>query len=206
MLTFHLMKPQELYACSELAANAFADYDYFSLYIPEQKKRENCLKHMLYANFRASRHNSIFFTAKKEHQLVAVAQLSRPYAPAPAKLQYLKAGFWKVLLQGGWEPILAWYKTDCDAEKPCLTLPGNTWFLRVLTVDPMQKSQGIGSKMLQSCIIPYVKGANGETLCLFTNSEANRIFYQKNGFVEFHAQQFSYHGSSVGSWSYRMSL
>ena len=60
--------------------------------------------------------------------------------------------------------------------------------------------------MLRECVIPYVKEHGGEALSLYTNSEINRKFYSKNGFREFHAQQFEYNGKSFGSWSYRMNL
>jgi len=51
-----------------------------------------------------------------------------------------------------------------------------------------------------------VKEHGGDTLCLFTNSEIKRKYYQKNGFVEFNEQWFIYRGKKLGSWSYRLSL
>ena len=206
MLTFEEMRPQERKACSRLAARAFLDYEYFSLYLPDRQKRETCLKNMLASNFSVYRKKAVFLTAKQDRQLAAVAQLSRIRSQPPTALQYLKAGFWKVLLQGGYENMAAWYAMEQKAEEPCFSLPGDTWFLHVLTVEPSIEGKGIGSRMLQECIIPCVKSQGGITLCLFTNSEINRKFYLKNGFEEFHAQVFSHQGKSVGSWSYRMSL
>ena len=60
--------------------------------------------------------------------------------------------------------------------------------------------------MLQACILPYVKEHGGETLCLFTNSEINRTFYQKNGFEEFDQRFFTRKGKQLGSWSFRASI
>ena len=56
--------------------------------------------------------------------------------------------------------------------------------------------------MMQESILPYVRVQGGKSLCLFTNSEINRQFYQKNGFEEFHEQSFTYKGRTIGSWSY----
>ena len=67
--------------------------------------------------------------------------------------------------------------------------------------DPDRKGEGIGSRMLQECLIPYVKEHGGKKLCLFTNSQGNRQFYRKNGFTEFDERQFAYKGKTIGSWS-----
>ena len=45
-----------------------------------------------------------------------------------------------------------------------------------------------------------------DTLCLFTNSEENRKFYQKNGFVEVNEQWFTYREKRLGSWGYQSVL
>lgn len=51
-------------------------------------------------------------------------------------------------------------------------------------------------------ILPYVKEHGGDALCLFTNSQINRKFYQKNGFREFNERFFTYMGKELGNWSY----
>ena len=71
---------------------------------------------------------------------------------------------------------------------------------------PAFAGQGIGSGMLRDCLIPYVQQHGGTILCLFTNSQCNRLFYQKNGFTEFHSQQFSCNGKQIGNWSYRKAI
>lgn len=45
-----------------------------------------------------------------------------------------------------------------------------------------------------------------QILCLFTNSEINRGFYEKNSFTLFDERRFEYGGKSVSSWSYSMKL
>ena len=68
------------------------------------------------------------------------------------------------------------------------------------------EGKGIGSRFLQEYIIPHAREAGGEVLCLFTNSEINRKFYEKNGFSLFDERRFENGGKSIGSWSYRMTL
>ena len=69
-----------------------------------------------------------------------------------------------------------------------------------------EQGKGIGSRFMQEYIIPHLKEAGGEVLCLFTNSEMNRKFYEKNGFTLFDEKEFEYKERKIGSWSYCMKL
>ena len=192
--------------CIDIAAKAFANYDYFSIYVTNDKKRLRFLKSMLGTEFRVNTGLAHFLTANENGKIAAVAMLRDPDYQMTNELQYIKAGFWKTLIQGGYKNVAAWYDMDLKAVKPCQSIGGKTWFLNVLTVVPSMEGQGIGSRMLQECIIPYVKQNGGNKLCLYTNSEINRKFYLKNGFEVFDSQEFSYGGRSVGSWSFEMAL
>lgn len=198
------MKPEEMKTCIELTAKAFGHYEFFSVYIPSEKKIPRFLRSMLGVEFRVNQGLVHYFTAKENGKIVAVAILRDPSYKMPTEKQYLKAGFWKNLVIGGYKNVAAWYDMDQKAGQPCAKLGGNTWFLHLLAVDVSTEGKGIGSRMLKECVIPYVKDHGGETLCLYTNSEINRKFYTKNGFREFDAKTFSYRGKSFGSWSYRM--
>ena len=206
MLTYELMRLAERHDCVELAADAFADYEYFSLYVPEDRRRLRFLRAMLAAEFRANAHRAFFFTVKKDGILIAVAMLCDSEYKKPTDMEYMKAGYGKAFLHGGIRNVSAWNTMEAEALKPCHSLAGGVWYLNLLTVAPAFEGRGIGTMALHEQIIPYVREHGGKALCLFTNSERNRLFYQKNGFTEFHAQQFSYKGKSIGSWSYRIQL
>ena len=208
-MTYEAMRPEEMKTCVELAAKAFGHYDFFSVYIPNEKKIPGFLKSMLSVEFRVNQDLAHYFTAKENGKIVAVAIIRDPNYQMPNEKQYLKAGFWKNIVIGGYLNVAAWYDMDLKAGQPCQELTAkenNTWFLHLLAVDVETEGKGIGSRILQECVIPYVKDHGGETLCLYTNSEINRKFYTKNGFREFDEQFFSYKGKSFGSWSYRMEL
>lgn len=204
MLIYEPMKPAERRSCVELAADAFSDYEYFSLYVPEDRRRLRFLRAMLASEFRANANRAFFLTVKKGGDLTAVAMLCDPDYKKPTDMEYMKAGYGTVFLHGGIRNVSAWNAMEDEALRPCHSLSDGVWYLNLLTVAPAFEGQGIGSAALREQIIPYVREHGGKTLCLFTNSERNRVFYQKNGFEEFHAQQFSYKGKSIGSWSYRV--
>lgn len=205
-LQFELMKPDEMNECIKIAAKAFENYDFFSVYIPSDRKRPLFLRSMIGTEYRVNRGLVHYLVAKENGKIVAVATVRSPEYQMPSEKQYLRAGFWKNLVIGGYKNVVAWYEMDQAAGKPCQELGGNTWYLHLLAVDVKSEGKGIGSRMLKECVIPYVKEHGGETLSLYTNSEINRKFYIKNGFHEFHEQRFSYSGRSFGSWSYRMDL
>lgn len=206
MLTFEKMCPEERGACAALAARAFMDYEYFTDYIPNDQRRTRFLNTMLDIEVRINDGQADFFTAKIDGEIVAVAMLCPPEYIKPSDMAYIRAGFGKCFLQGGVRDVAAWNDMEGKAGEPCHSLGGQTWYLNLLTVEPEHKGQGLGSRMLRECILPYVKEHGGETLCLFTNSEVNRKFYQKNGFVEFDQRSFNRKGKQLGSWSYRASI
>ena len=203
MLTFEKMRPEERSACAELAARAFGDYEYFTYYIPNEQRRTRFLRTMLAIEVRINDGPADFFTAKENGNIVAVAMLCPPEYKKPSDIAYMRAGFGRCFLQGGIRDVAAWNDMEGQAVEPCHSLGGQTWYLNLLTVEPNQKGQGFGSRMLRECILPYVRDHGGETLCLFTNAEANRKFYQKNGFEEFDQRFFNRKGKQLGSWSYR---
>ena len=206
MLTFEKMCPEERGACAALAARAFMDYEYFTDYIPNDQRRTRFLNTMLDIEVHINDGQADFFTAKIDGEIVAVAMLCPPEYKKPSDMAYIRAGFGKCFLQGGVRDVAAWNYMEGKAGEPCHSLGGQTWYLNLLTVEPEYKGQGLGSRMLRECILPYVKEHGGETLCLFTNSEVNRKFYQKNGFVEFDQRSFNRKGKQLGSWSYRASI
>ena len=206
MLSYERMQPTELLSCADLAARAFGDYEYFSIYVTNNKKRQRFLQALLRSEFRSNQNSAAFFTAKKDGILAAVAMLCAPDYRKPSDAQYLRNGYLAAMLHGGVRNVSAWNEMEKNAVAPCHSLTGKTWYLSLLTVDPNLAKQGIGSDMLRNCLCPYVQQYGGKALCLFTNSQRNRLFYQKNGFTEFHSQQFSYNGKQIGSWSYRLNF
>ena len=206
MVTFEQMTTQERAACVELAARAFADYEYFSVYVPDDKRRLRFLKAMLTAEFKVNADRAAFFTIKNENKLRAVVMLCDPNYQKPTDMEYMKAGFGKVFLRGGIRNVSAWNAMEAEAMKPYRSFTGNVWYLNLLTVDPAYEGKGFGSEIMQDHILPYVRDHGGDSLCLFTNSEINRRFYRKNGFEEFHEQQFTYKGKTIGSWSYQIKI
>ena len=208
MCEYHYMTRAEKRQCAALAAEAFSDYAYFSVYISNDAQRKRCLKAMIQCEFLANwgKPGAVFLTARDNGRVVAVAELCAPGFRKPSDLEYIKSGWLGVLLKGGVKQAGAWLAMDRQASAPCRKVEGKNWYLSLLTVAKSDEGKGIGSKFLTECLIPYARNAGGETFSLFTNSEINRRFYEKNGFVLFDEKQFEYEGKTIGSWSYLIRL
>lgn len=207
-MIYKKMAHEEIDSCALLVAEAFADYAYFSMHIPDNKRRKRFLKAMMKTEFRANWKypECEFITARENGRIVAIAQLCEPGFTKPTDLEYFRAGWFDAMLKGGIKAVNDWTAMEKQAITPCGGLGGKRWYLNTLVVAKGEEGKGIGSRFLQEYILPHLREAGGETLCLFTNSEINRKFYEKNGFTLFDERWFEYGGKRVGSWSYSMKL
>ena len=90
MLSYGRMRKDERATCASLAARAFMDYEYFTDYIPDARRRERFLDAMIEIELRINDGPAFFFTAKDEGALVAVAMLCPPDYVKPSALGYMK--------------------------------------------------------------------------------------------------------------------
>ena len=208
MLTYRKMAPEESDQCALLAAQAFADYEYFSIYIPDDRRRLRFLNALIRCEFKANRGRPEveFITALEDGKIVAVAQLCRPDFRRPSDADYVRAGWFGVLFRGGVRQVNAWNDMEKRASAPCHSLQDGNWYLSLLTVAKAEETKGIGSRFLCEHLIPRARDAGGKFFSLFTNSENNCRFYENNGFSLFDEKRFEYAGKSIGSWSYVMDL
>ncbi len=204
-MQYERMTREEIPECAALAERAFLDYQYFSDYVPEEKKRARFLLSMLKVELKLNFDLMDIFTAKEDGRIAALAMLCPPDYVKPGAMQYLRAGFGGTYLAGGFRGVNDWCELEKKASAPCHRVK-DAWYLSLLTVDTDCHGRGIGSRMLNECIIPYIREKGGRELTLFTNSEGNRVFYRKCGFEEFDERFFEYHGKRLGSWSCRKKL
>ena len=67
---------------------------------------------------------AIFFTAKEDWVIVAVAMLCPPEHQKPSDMAYMRAGFGRCFLQGGIRDVAAWNDMEGKAGEPCHSLGG----------------------------------------------------------------------------------
>lgn len=65
MITFEAMKPTERETCAELAAKSFFDYEYFTNYVPDDKRRWRFLRTMLSIEMKINDGPAHFFRLRR---------------------------------------------------------------------------------------------------------------------------------------------
>ena len=205
MIRYEQVRREDLPACTALAVRSFMDYAYFANYFPAANSRRRFLEKMLEIEFQLCYGKTDIWGAWDGDRLCAVALLCPPEWVKPSAWEYMKAGYGKVFLAGGIRRVSDWDDMNAEAMKPCHAEKG-AWYLSSLTVDRNLEGQGIGSRMLRECLVPRIREQGGKSLVLFTNSEANQRFYEKNGFRLFREEEYTYQGKTMGSWSYRMDI
>ncbi|MCR5821550.1 MAG: GNAT family N-acetyltransferase [Bacteroidales bacterium] len=201
-LIYNPMLRCDIEECAQLAAQSFMDYAYFTTYFPDPAQREEFLRRAILSEYRTTFGRAQFLVACQEGIIVAVAQVFPPDYRKPSTLRYLTHGWWRVLALPCQHMVSAWSKMDAEAAAYChAMMGGSTWYLSSLTVADSQKGKGFGSSMMRECIVPHVRHEGGSRLCLFTNSENNLHFYQRQGFRLVNEQHFSHDGHSLPSWS-----
>lgn len=205
-ITFSKMEQNEWKKCGNLSARAFQDYVYLTNYFSDETRRRTFLEYATSLEIKLNYDNAGLFTAKSGGNILAMAILYPPKVKRVPVMTYLRAGMLKGIIKSGIKDSVAWIDMDSKASMPCHSREGRSWYLSTLAVEPKVQRQGIGSRFMSECIIPYVSEKNGDEICLVTNSEENTKFYEKLGFELFDYREFKYRGNTTVSWSYRMPL
>lgn len=206
MIVYKEAGRDELKEAAELQIESFSGYSFFEMYIENKEKRLRFLRAIQEVEVKAFYKKHIVLVGVQENKIVSVALLKSPDKSEVGLLDYALAGGFKILFAGGPINTFGFLKMLEEAGSVCHRLPGRVWYLESLAVSASCQGQGLGSKMLEDCIKPFIAKRGGGSLALITNAERNRIFYKKNGFEEFHETVISRNGKRIGSWSYRMKI
>ena len=201
------MRHEEINLCAELSVQAFADYEYFTHFFPDEKERLTFMRAMIQSEYRTTYRRAHFLVARSGCRPVAVADLFPPNWKKPSDLQYVLHGWGRVLRLPKQDLVKEWLDMDTRAGHYCHTLlGGTTWYLSSLTVNPQSQGKGFGREMLMQHVIPYIARRGGTRLCFFTNSESNLAFYRHLGFEVTDYQELDCLGHKMGSWSFLKEL
>lgn len=204
VITYRAAKRSEKKQLTQLLTTSFLSYDYYKMHVQNEVKRirfvetiqELCIKI-------AFKQDYPVFVGVMKDQLVSVAVLIPPKAKKVSLIDYLFAGGVKLARYGGVKNALGFLDMLEESNAACHREYPDAWFLEVLAVSPEVQGKGIGGKMITEWIEPFIQTQGGGVLTLITNSERNRIFYQKNGFVEFHEGRLVTKERQLGNWSYQ---
>ncbi|HWT73509.1 MAG TPA: GNAT family N-acetyltransferase [Mobilitalea sp.] len=206
MITYRTAKKSEIDEIAKLQTEAFCNYDYFKMFVDDEKRRIRFLEALQKVGVRSSYKHEVVFVGVENNRIVSAAILKAPKASESNLMDYILAGGIRVLLTGGVRNTIGFIKMMKESSSRCFSEYPDSWYLTSLSVSSFYQGQGLGSKMLDECIKPYIAKNGGGLLTLITNSELNRSFYKKNGFIEFHESVIRRNGKQIGNWSYRQEI
>ena len=213
MINYRRPKKEELKEIARMCALTFIDYPMFNDIRREFREPGRFLDFMCevhYVYIKAYYKKSEFFVGEDNGRIKSFAILVRPYSEDISLLDYFRAGAFKLFKKASLPGILKFLNVLETGHKPGSGIKERSWQLELLAVDRSSRGQQLGSKMLNECIIPYIKeqsiGGEAETFITFTNTEINKKFYLKNGFTEFDYTTIPMSESAVGNWSFRMNV
>lgn len=210
MIDYREATPRDFSRIAQLSAQSFGNYPYFDCAFRNAFKDDNSysayMEKLHRVNIKANAAQNKCFVGVKDGQIVSAALLQDPTKKKADVEDYVKAGGLGLVFPVGFSKILNFFHFSEDARADCDTKHPAAWYLEVLAVDESMKGCGLGSSMIQDCLIPYVQAQGGQELTLITNTEGNRKFYKKNGFREFAERMLEQNGEIIGNWSFCMDI
>ena len=209
-ITYREATRGEIKKISRMAADSFGEYPMFDLIFrsafSSKKKYIKYMRRLHSVNVRALQQRNICLVGLRDEQIVCFALLEDPGAQRVALQDYIHSGGLSLLFPVGLKRLSSFFELSEIARRDCMQGYPDSWYLELLVVAAEYKGQGVGSKMLNECIKPYVLSHGGDSITLITNTAQNCRFYEKNGFTEFAHSILTYNDDSVDNWSFCCAL
>ncbi len=210
MIICREVKKSEIKKIAELVATSFGEYPMYTIAFRDKfKSKDDFVRYMkklnrVHIGANARKHKC--FVGVVDGKIVSVALLQNPNIKRVSLFDYILAGGVGLLFPVGFKRLIGFFDISNEAHKDCAERCGNAWYVELLAVSPDCKGQGLGTKMLNDCLIPYVESQKGTEIALITNTPYNCKFYEKNGFINFAVSELKYEANIIKNWSFYKNL
>lgn len=206
MIEYREAKIAEDERLAKLAMESFGDYPFYSFALKDSFRSDRdyraYMEKLNLIELRANMRGQKCFVGTVDGEIVSAALLQDPQKPKIGIWQYLRSGAGKLIFPVGLGRILDFFSMTEEARSDCEKQCTDSWYLDMLVVNGSMKGRSLGSRMLQECVLPYVRAHGGKSLSLITNTDGNRRFYARNGFSEFAERKLTRCGNSIMNWSF----
>lgn len=206
MIEYREAKNNEIEYIARLATVSFGRYPFFDFAFSSSfEKEEDYFKyieklHRVHTKANMKRHKC--FVGVNDGKIVSAALLQDPTKKRINVWDYIMAGAVVLLFPVGFSKILDFFDISEKGHLDCAEQHPNAWYIELLAVDNDMKGCGLGSGMINDCLIPYIKDNGGGELTLTTNTAKNCTFYRKNGFDEFAVRKLESSEQTIQNWSF----
>jgi len=207
-ITFRQVKKDEYDPCLEVTFSAFKDYPIYQIYQPKKNINE-FNKSVMGCQLYEGLVKDAVFVAERDNEILSVAIVQSPKRRESSLPEYFLYGGLSIVRYGGIRTsfnFLSMADHFNEPNKEFAKKNPNTWNLECLSVNGNCQGQGIGSRIINECVVPYVKRNGGDYLTLITNKEKNVHFYEKNGFEILQHDEFVYNNKKINNWNFVRNL
>ena len=206
MIEYREAKRDEIAYISKLAALSFGHYPFFDFAFQSAFENENeyfaYIEKLHRVHTLANMKQHKCFVGVKNGRIVSAALLQDPSKRRISVPDYIMSGGVSLLFPVGFSRILDFFDVSEEGHLDCAGQHPNAWYIELLAVDMGMKGCGLGSGMINDCLIPYIRENGGGELTLTTNTEKNCTFYKKNGFDCFAERSLTRCGQTIQNWSF----
>ena len=117
-LEFAPLDRKELRQAAELAARAFCDYEYFTIWFPDPEERTRVEMAIIWHAYKTNFSRVRQLTARLDGKIVATAELNAPDFKEPSVLSYILHGWLNVYRAANIKRVNDWIAMDAAAGQP----------------------------------------------------------------------------------------
>jgi len=209
-ITYRQVKKDDYDACIEVNYEAFRDYPILHIFDLEPKEKlNNFNKSLMGVHLYEALVKDTAFVAERNNEILGVALVQRPEHKESSIPEYFLYGALSVFRYGGIKNAFGFLNMIDRFNEPHVQYAKKhpcTWNLECIAVNKKCQGQGIGSHMINDCVIPYIKENGGNCLTLITNKEKNVLFYKKNGFKILQYNDLTFNNKHVDNWTFIRNL
>ena len=209
-MQFRKATPNDLKEMSQLAATSFADYVIYEQSVKSTFKTKadyhRFLYEIHYVQFATFLRKGISIVGTIDDEIVGLALLEPPQFKSLSLWDYVWSGGLRLIPYMLKNRLLHFMDKMDKASKKCIDGTPQSWYLSMFAISKLHQGKQLGTKMIQDCVIPFVKKQGGRRLTLITNNEVNQKFYSKNGFVQFFANQLHFKDGDAPNWSFKLEV
>ncbi len=206
MIEYREARPNEAAYISKLATLSFGHYPFFDFAFQRAFDSENeyftYIEKLHRVHTRANMKQHKCFVGVRNGRIVSAALLQDPSKRRISVWDYILSGGVSLLFPVGFSKILDFFSISEEGHLDCAEQHPSAWYIELLAVDMGMKGCGLGSGMINDCLIPYIKNNGGGELALTTNTEKNCTFYKRNGFDCFAGRSLTHDGQTIQNWSF----
>lgn len=206
MIEYRLIRKKEIKEVANMVARAFGEYPMYTLTFRDKfKNKDGFISYISKLNnvhITANARKHKCFVGIENKKIVSIALLQDPKIKRISIWNYILAGGISLLFPVGFRRLIDFFDVSNIAHEACEKEYPNSWYIELLAVSPNKKGEGLGTKMISDCLIPYVHSQGGKEISLITNTENNCKFYEKNDFCGFSHIKLAWKDKNIDNWSF----